>query len=63
VEHEVVSAGTLARMLDCSVSEVRQKIQENRIPVLPFGNRRYRIPREEVEKRLYRWKQGGDFWD
>jgi len=60
---EYISARKLAQILDCSVSEVRQKIQKSRLPILPFGSRGYRISMKEVEKRLARWHQGADFWD
>lgn len=60
---DMLSAKTIAIRLDCSESEVRKNIQEGRIPTVPFGNRGYRIPREEYLKRLIRWQEGGVFWD
>jgi excisionase family DNA binding protein len=60
---DVMSAKTIARRLDCSESEVRKNIQEGRIIAVKFGSRGYRVPREEYEARLARWKAGGDFWD
>jgi excisionase family DNA binding protein len=62
-ESDMLSAKTLAKLLDCSESEIRQNIQLRRIPVVPFGSRGYRISRAEYEKRLTRWQSGGDFWD
>lgn len=60
---DVMSAKTIAKRLDCSESEVRKNIQEGRIVAVKFGSRGYRVPREEYEERLARWKAGGDFWD
>lgn len=59
----VLSPRTLSKLLDCSPSEVRHHLQEKAIPTLKFGNRGYRVSREEFEKRMQRWKSGGDLWD
>lgn len=60
---DMLSPRTMARRLDCSVSEVRKMLQERRIPTVRFGSRGYRVAREEFESRLERWKRGGEFWD
>ena len=60
---DMLSAKTIANRLDCSEAEVRKNIQEGRIPIVSFGTRGYRVPREEYMKRLIRWREGGEFWD
>lgn len=59
----MLSPRSIAKILDCSVSEVRKYLQMNGIPTVRFGRRGYRVPREEFEKRMARWKKGGDLWD
>ena len=60
---EYLSPKTIAQILDCSVSEVRKHLQENAIPTLRFGNRGYRVSREEFMKRLIQWEKGGELWE
>lgn len=62
-EPDVLSPQSIAQRLDCSVSEVRRHLQEAGIKTLKFGKRGYRVPREEFEKHLERWKNGGELWD
>ena len=62
-ESNMLSPRTIARLLDCSVSEVRMQLQQHGIPTVRFGRRGYRVPREEFEKRINRWKNGGELWD
>lgn len=59
----MLSPKSIAHTLDCSISEVRKQLQEHRIPTVRFGNRGYRVPRDEFEKRIARWRAGGDLWD
>jgi excisionase family DNA binding protein len=59
----MLSPRSIAKKLDCSVSEVRMHLQQHRIPTVRFGRRGYRVPREEFEKRIDRWKKGGELWD
>ena len=63
VRAEMLSARTIARIIDCSESEVRKALQQGRIKTVKFGRRGYRVPREEFEKHLTRWKNGGELWD
>jgi excisionase family DNA binding protein len=60
---EMLSVKTIAQLLDCSQSEVRKALQQGRMKTVRFGNRGYRVSREEFEKRLARWKNGGELWD
>jgi biotin operon repressor len=62
-KQEFLSARSIATILDCSISEVRKRIQENGIPTVPFGASGYRVSRVEFERRLARWQAGGDLWD
>jgi excisionase family DNA binding protein len=59
----MLSARTIAKLLDCSESEVRRMLQQNGIKTLRFGRRGYRVSREEFERHLARWKNGGTLWD
>jgi excisionase family DNA binding protein len=62
-EPAMLSPRSIATILDCSVSEVRRYLQTNGIPTVRFGKRGYRVPKEEFDKRLARWKKGGSLWD
>ena len=59
----MLSVRTLARILDCSTSEVRKYLQQNSIPSVRFGHRGYRVAREVFEAHLERWKKGGSLWN
>jgi excisionase family DNA binding protein len=60
---EMLSVKSMARILDCSTSEVRKYLQQNSIPSVRFGHRGYRVAREVFEAHLERWKRGGSLWD
>jgi excisionase family DNA binding protein len=59
----MLSVKSMARILDCSTSEVRKYLQQNSIPSVRFGHRGYRVAREVFEAHLERWKKGGSLWD
>jgi excisionase family DNA binding protein len=59
----MLSVKSMARLLDCSTSEVRKYLQQNSIPSVRFGHHGYRVAREVFEAHLERWKKGGSLWD
>ncbi len=62
-EPDFLSPRTIARRLDCSVSEVRRHLQQAGIQTLRFGRRGYRVDRRDFERHIERWKKGGELWD
>jgi len=59
----MLSVKSIARILDCSTSEVRKYLQQNGIPSVRFGHRGYRVAREVFEAHLEQWKKGGSLWN